>query len=77
MIETLFGVNPAAIGAALLAAIASLFVAFFKGKKAALNEQASRDIKAVETAKKVDDDVAKMTPDHRRKELAKWSNSPR
>lgn len=73
MIETLLGFNPQALGAGLLAIIVGMFVAFFKGKKSAVNEQKANDIKAIQTAKKVDDKVAGMTPEKRRKELSKWS----
>lgn len=46
------------------------------GAKAEQAKQAERDAKAVNTAKQVDDNVAAMTPEQRRKELAKWSSKP-
>lgn len=46
------------------------------GAKAERAKQVERDAKAVKTAKQVDDNVAAMTPEQRRKELAKWSSKP-
>lgn len=60
-----------------LSAIAAFTTAWIaakrSGAKAEKAKQAQRDAKAVNTAKQVDDNVAAMSPEQRRKELGKWS----
>ena len=55
----------------------ALFTAWTAAKRAGAqeekNRQTERDAKAVKTAKQVQDDVAAMSPEQRRKELGKWS----
>ena len=55
----------------------TLFTAWTAAKRAGAKDeklrQAEQDAKAVQTAKKVQDDVAAMSPEQQKKELGKWS----
>lgn len=75
MIKSILGIDPVAIGAALLALITMIGGIFLRrdGKNAERQAQQKREAKAAAVAKQVDDTVDQMTPDERRKELGKWS----
>lgn len=59
-------------GGAVLSVILAALAGRYKGRKDAEEEQRRRDAEAIETRKKVDDEVSHLSPDDRRKRLDGW-----
>ena len=59
--------------AILIGFIAMFKAAFSAGKNSELAKDAKSTLDAIKTAKAIDEKVDALSPDERRKELAKWS----
>lgn len=57
---------------AALAAAAALAQAFARGRAAERARQQARTLHALQTRLKTDDEIARMSPDARRRALAQW-----
>jgi len=61
MIETLFGINPAAIGAIIVAVISAVMALFFRAIKAGADSEKAKDAKAALDAKRIADNNASLS----------------
>ncbi len=73
MIETIFGLNPQALGAGLLAAIVGLVAVFLRGSKAGKDAAKADDVKAAQKANKIESDNARISDAQVKERLkSKW-----
>lgn len=74
MIQTILGINPAAIGAAIIAAIVFAGGIFMRGIKAGRDSEIAKDASAAQQAKSIESDNMRLSDEQVKQRLKeKWS----